>query len=54
VPPAPVIGAKRRPRQVDTSMHFCPHPGCEVLYLYAADNSLGPRIRYTPLVFTTE
>jgi IS1 family transposase len=28
-PPAPVIGAKRRPRQVDTSMHFCPHPGCE-------------------------
>jgi hypothetical protein len=28
VPPAPVIGAKRRPRQVDTSLHFCPHPGC--------------------------
>ena len=28
VPPAPVIGTKRRPRQVDTSRHFCPHPGC--------------------------
>jgi transposase-like protein len=28
VPPAPVIVAKRRPRQVDTSMHFCPHAGC--------------------------
>ena len=29
VPPAPVIVTKRRPRQVDTSMHFCPHPGCD-------------------------
>jgi len=28
VPPAPVIVTKRRPRQVDTAMHFCPHPGC--------------------------
>src|SRR4030095_3923123 len=28
VPPAPVIVTKRRPRQVDTSRHFCPHPGC--------------------------
>src|SRR5919206_4561993 len=28
VSPAPVIVTKRRPRQVDTSMHFCPHPGC--------------------------
>ena len=29
VPPAPVIVTKRRPRQVDTSMHCCPHPGCD-------------------------
>jgi IS1 family transposase len=29
VPPAPVIVTKRRPRQVDTSRHFCPHPGCD-------------------------
>ena len=29
VPPAPVIVTKRRPRPVDTSMHFCPHPGCD-------------------------
>ena len=28
LPPAPVILTKRRPRQVDTSMHFCPHGGC--------------------------
>jgi IS1 family transposase len=29
VPPAPVIVTKGRPRQVDTSRHFCPHPGCD-------------------------
>ena len=27
VPPTPVILTKRRPRQVDTSTRFCPHPG---------------------------
>ena len=29
VPPAPVIVTRRRPRQVNTSMHFCPHLGCD-------------------------
>ncbi len=28
VPPAPVILPNRRPRQVDTSLHFCPHSNC--------------------------
>jgi hypothetical protein len=28
VPPAPMPVPKRRPRQVDTSQHFCPHPTC--------------------------
>ena len=28
-PPAPVSLTKRRPRQVDTSRHFCPQPGCD-------------------------
>lgn len=27
-PPAPMPSTHRRPRTVDTSMHFCPHPGC--------------------------
>ena len=29
VPSAPVLLTKRRPRQVDTSRHFCPHPNCD-------------------------
>jgi hypothetical protein len=28
VPPAPMPLTNRRPRKVDTSMHFCPHAGC--------------------------
>jgi IS1 family transposase len=27
-PPAPMPPPHRRPRTVDTSRHFCPHPGC--------------------------
>ena len=27
-PPAPMPPTHRRPRTVDTSRHFCPHPGC--------------------------
>ena len=29
VPPEPMPATNRRPRQVDTSTHFCPHPGCD-------------------------
>ena len=29
VPPDPMPRTNRRPREVDTSMHFCPHPGCD-------------------------
>jgi transposase-like protein/IS1 family transposase len=29
VPPAPMVPTHRRPRAVDTSMHFCPHAGCD-------------------------
>jgi IS1 family transposase len=29
VPPAPMPPTNRRPREVDTSMHFCPHEGCD-------------------------
>src|SRR5712691_11792776 len=28
VRPAPMLPTHRRPRTVDTSMHFCPHTGC--------------------------
>jgi hypothetical protein len=28
VPPDPMPPTNRRPRKVDTSMHFCPHAGC--------------------------
>jgi len=28
VPPDSMPAANRRPRTVDTSMHFCPHDGC--------------------------
>jgi IS1 family transposase len=28
VPPDPLPPTNRRPRKVDTSMHFCPHAGC--------------------------
>jgi IS1 family transposase len=28
VPPAPMPLSTRRPRRVDTSLHFCPHAGC--------------------------
>jgi hypothetical protein len=28
VPPAPLLLPKRRPRQVDTARHFCPHATC--------------------------
>src|SRR3989442_10129733 len=28
VPPDPMPPTNRRPRQVDTSQHFCPHPHC--------------------------
>jgi len=29
VPPAPMPSAHRRPREVDTTLHFCPHSGCD-------------------------
>ena len=29
VPPAPMPSTHRRPREVDTSLHFCPHSGCD-------------------------
>jgi hypothetical protein len=29
VPPDPMPVSNRRPRRVDTSMYFCPHPTCE-------------------------
>jgi hypothetical protein len=29
VPPDPMSPTNRRPRTVDTSMHFCPHLGCD-------------------------
>ena len=29
VPPDPLPPTNRRPREVDTSMHFCPHLGCD-------------------------
>ena len=28
VPPDSMLPTNRRPREVDTSRHFCPHPGC--------------------------
>jgi hypothetical protein len=28
VPPDPLPSTNRRPREIDTSMHFCPHAGC--------------------------
>ena len=29
LPPAPMTPTHRRPRKVDTSMHFCPHGHCD-------------------------
>jgi len=29
VPPDPMAPTHRRPREVDTSRHFCPHAGCD-------------------------
>ena len=29
VPPDPMPPTKRRPRAIDTSLHFCPHAGCD-------------------------
>jgi hypothetical protein len=29
VPPDPMSSTNRRPRQIDTSRHFCPHAGCD-------------------------
>ncbi|MGE3542097.1 MAG: hypothetical protein AB7N91_32355 [Candidatus Tectimicrobiota bacterium] len=29
VPPAPMPPTNRRPREIDTSQHFCPHAGCD-------------------------
>src|SRR5262249_2771290 len=29
VPPVPMPPTNRRPREVDTSMQFCPHPDCD-------------------------
>jgi len=28
VPPDPLPSTNRRPREIDTSRHFCPHAGC--------------------------
>jgi IS1 family transposase len=29
IPPDPITPTTRRPREVDTSQHFCPHAGCD-------------------------
>lgn len=29
MPPDPITPTNRRPREVDTSQHFCPHAGCD-------------------------
>jgi hypothetical protein len=29
VPPDPMPSTNRRPRQIDTARHFCPHAGCD-------------------------
>jgi IS1 family transposase len=29
IPPDPITPTHRRPREVDTSQHFCPHAGCD-------------------------
>ena len=29
IPPDPMPATKRRPREIDTSRHFCPHAGCD-------------------------
>jgi len=29
VPPDPMPETNRRPRQIDTALHFCPHTGCD-------------------------
>jgi hypothetical protein len=29
IPPNPMTPTNRRPREVDTSMHFCPHGECD-------------------------
>src|SRR5215471_9949303 len=29
VPPDPMPSTNRRPREIDTSSHFCPHAGCD-------------------------
>ena len=29
VPPDPMIPTNRRPREIETSQHFCPHFGCD-------------------------
>jgi IS1 family transposase len=29
VPPSPMPPTNRRPREIDTSQHFCPHAGCD-------------------------
>src|SRR5688572_7413822 len=29
VPPDPMPPTHRRPREIDTSLHFCPHTGCD-------------------------
>jgi IS1 family transposase len=29
MPPDPMPSRNRRPREIDTSMHFCPHAGCD-------------------------
>ena len=32
-PPPPITSSRGRPRQVDTSRHFCPNPDCAPLFL---------------------
>src|SRR2546422_8528946 len=50
-PPPRIVPTRGRPRQVETSQHFCPHPDCAyqgwvglgnlwVVYLYLAGNSV--------------
>jgi transposase-like protein len=38
VPPDPMAPTNRRPREVDTSMHFCPHSDCDYRGWLGLDN----------------
>src|SRR5262245_19238337 len=43
VQPDPMPSTNRRPRTVDTSMHFCPHTACDVAILYRTHGDTSNR-----------